>query len=317
MKGSHFARLNRRLGGLVVLSLLAILLMALLLLIPADPFSTGSRPLDSLRAEAAYFPEERYPTLSHEQTDLSVGSGNSSYGAENGSGPALVLVIDDFGNTWGTEAVQGLLGLDVAMTVAVIPGLWASDRIAEAAHRSGKQVIVHLPMAPLDDRGLAGEALLHPAWSGERARTFLDRASRLPHAVGLNNHMGSRATQNRALMDLVARWARRRGWLILDSITHPRSVLYEAAVEEGVPSAQRDVFLDHHRDTTSVRQALHRAARIAYKRSRPVVVIGHPRRATWHVLQHDIPRLREEGMQFYLLSAVTHGDTRMTMIDDE
>ena len=222
-----------------------------------------------------------------------------------GRGPALALIIDDFGNQWNTQAVQGILSLDIPLTVAVLPNLWASRRIALRAGMNGKEVVLHLPMEPNHRVRPLEPEYLHGGMPSGEVRAFLNAAAAsVPGAVGLNNHMGSAATQDSALMGEVARWCAEHGWYILDSITHPASVLYSAAVSAGVPAARRDIFLDHTDEEEAIREALSRAVRLARHRGTPVRVIGHPRPATWRVLRREVPRLtREEGVRWVLLSA--------------
>jgi polysaccharide deacetylase 2 family uncharacterized protein YibQ len=216
--------------------------------------------------------------------------------------PRIALVIDDLGNRYNDDVVQGLLALEIPITFGIIPGLRYSDRLAEAAHDRGHLVIAHVPMKPVQDRVGLGVPVLRPGMDHGEFQHALWFAFRLPHAVGLNNHMGSAATQDRELMQALSEECRQRGWFLLDSITHPRSVLYAEADAGDVDVLRRDIFLDHERGTSSVGSALKQAVWLARSLERPVVVIGHPRPDTWAVLRDNVGQLRSEGVQFVPLT---------------
>ncbi|MFH0883769.1 MAG: divergent polysaccharide deacetylase family protein [bacterium] len=221
---------------------------------------------------------------------------------ERTDAPRIALVIDDLGNRWDNDIVRGLLTLDIPLTLGVIPGLVYSDRIAKAAHDHGELVIAHVPMKPLHGGVGLGIPVIYPKASRTQVEEALNSALRLPYAKGMNNHMGSAATQDLETMSLVARTCRTNGWFILDSITHASSVLYAVALQEGVPAARRDVFLDHEKGVTSIRAELAKAEQLARAHSRPIVVIGHPRPETWEVLHSEIPGMLARGVRFVPLT---------------
>ncbi len=216
--------------------------------------------------------------------------------------PCLAIVIDDFGNQWNTAPVQGLLELDIPLTVAILPGLWASDSVSSKANRLEKEIIVHLPMEAVNHDYDMEKRFVKEKMSEIETIAFLDEVCQVNNAVGINNHMGSLATQNSILMGYIADWCMKRGWFLFDSITHPSSVLYEVAVTVGIPTIERDIFLDHSSEPDLIRKALYNAVSISERKRRIVVVIGHPRNTTWLVLEKEIPELKSSGVQFVKLS---------------
>ena len=72
-----------------------------------------------------------------------------------------------------------------------------------------------------------------------------DAIAAVPDSVGVNNHMGSVATRDPLLMELVAREVPSHGMLFLDSVVVAHSVALCCAELAGVPSAARDVFIDN------------------------------------------------------------------------
>ncbi len=273
-----------RLWILLLLSLLATLLLGALVL--------GRFYVRRPTAAGPEIVEEPYPKTHISPPELPLEPGV----------PRIALVIDDLGNRWNNEIVRGLLTLDVPLTLGIIPGLAYSERIAKAAHDQGELVIAHVPMQPLQGRVGLGVPVIHPGASLMEVETNLAPALHLPHAVGMNNHMGSAATQDPETMGYVVSVCRANGWFILDSITHASSVLYAQAQLAGIPAARRDIFLDHEHGAQSIRAELAAAERLARSHSRPIVVIGHPRPETWEVLSSEVPKMQRRGVKFVRLT---------------
>ncbi len=74
---------------------------------------------------------------------------------------------------------------------------------------------------------------------------LLDAAlASVPGAVGVNNHMGSKATADAAFMDVLLDALGRRGLFFVDSRTTVLTVAASEAERLGVPYLARKVFLD-------------------------------------------------------------------------
>lgn len=190
--------------------------------------------------------------------------------------PRLIIVIDDLGENMAS--VRRLLALPYSVILAVWPGATHAREAAELAHAAGRQVLVHMPMQPRDpgkNMGALGLTVDMPeSVVASRLRQAL---ARVPHAVGLNNHMGSRFTSNAAAVDRFCRELRRQapGFLVLDSLTLDTSVLYEQARKQGFRAFRRNVFLDDTAKRAAVLRELDRAAALARKHGM-AIAIGHP-----------------------------------------
>ena len=120
------------------------------------------------------------------------------------TGTAVVaIIIDDMGTD--VSEVRELMNIGVPLTFSVIPGLHQSREVATVAHNSGYEVMLHIPMEPqgYPQRRLEKNGLLMAYGDKEieaRMRGFMNV---IPHAVGANNHMGSRFTEDRGKMDVV------------------------------------------------------------------------------------------------------------------
>jgi hypothetical protein len=119
----------------------------------------------------------------------------------------------------------------------------------------------------------------------------------------MNNHMGSRLTQDQAAMDALMVRLRRAGMLFVDSRTIGSSVAATTAARHGVPYAVRDVFLDHDESYEAVKASLAATEAVA-RRTGLAVAIGHPKDNTIRALAEWLPGLAARGFVLVPVSAV-------------
>lgn len=204
----------------------------------------------------------------------------------------LAVVLDDAGYS---EAVVELLApLPRQVAVAVLPNAPASALVAQKLREQGRELLLHMPMEPEGNGGPgpgegALEVGLDPALVRERLEKALDVVGPV---VGVNNHMGSRATSDPELMAAFMRALAGRGVYFLDSRTTPASVAEKAAREAGIPTLRRDVFLDVVEDEAAVRSALATAVSLARSKGQ-ALAIGHVHPLTVGVLAEELPHLSD------------------------
>jgi hypothetical protein len=106
----------------------------------------------------------------------------------------LAILLDDAGQQ--LELISMASGLPEAVAVSVLPFLPSSTSAAAEMHRGGHEVWLHLPMEPAEypTRNPGPGALLVSMSEGEIRTTVRAALNNVPHVVGVNNHMGSRAT---------------------------------------------------------------------------------------------------------------------------
>lgn len=168
------------------------------------------------------------------------------------SKPKAAIVIDDFGNRM--EGTQEMLNLPFQITVAVMPFMRSTKQDAEAAHAKGHDVIVHLPMEPLSGKKnwLGPGAITCDLPDDEIRKRVIAAIDDVPHAVGINNHMGSKATVDERVMRIVLEVCRERKLFFLDSHTNYRSVVLKLSKQIGVPCIENHLFLDDHKNKSHV-----------------------------------------------------------------
>lgn len=200
----------------------------------------------------------------------------------------LAIVIDDFGYQPNNE--NQVLGMPTAISVAVLPNAPYAKLMAIKAHQQGREVLIHLPMAPLSRQPLERDTL-QPGMSQEIiSRIIRDAVDKVPYAVGVNNHMGSAMTSNLAGMQNVMQALSHYPFYFLDSMTIGNSQSRQAAAGTGVKVIKRNVFLDDTSNEADIRQQFNRAVSLA-RRNGFAIAIGHPHPNTIRVLSQMLPAL--------------------------
>jgi polysaccharide deacetylase 2 family uncharacterized protein YibQ len=216
--------------------------------------------------------------------------------------PAITLVIDDMGvmHPYTAQAVA----LPGPLTLAWFPFARELPAQIAAATARGHEAMLHMPMqAHTDSIMQTGPDPLRidlpPEVNQARLRAAI---AAVPDIVGVNNHMGSVATRDPMLMELVAREVRAHGMLFLDSVVVTHSVALCCAELAGVPSAARDVFIDNVGEPSVIWGQL--AATEAFaRRHGHAIAIAHPRSHTLAALEAWLPTLHAKGFALWPLSA--------------
>ncbi|WP_151702182.1 divergent polysaccharide deacetylase family protein [Nitrincola alkalilacustris] len=217
--------------------------------------------------------------------------------------PRFVLIIDDIGDN--LELGKAAVTLPGPLTYAVLPHSPFGKHLAELANEQGKGVMLHAPMANTQNFPLGPGGLYLTQSQDELKDTLRAGLDSVPHARGLNNHMGSLLTQNRRPMTWVMEVIQERNLFFVDSKTTALSVAGRVAREHQVPFLIRDVFLDHEITEAFIHQQFELAIRVAQEKG-SVVVIGHPYRETVDYLRSNLSRLDELGIQQLTVSAMLH-----------
>jgi hypothetical protein len=216
--------------------------------------------------------------------------------------PAITLVIDDMGvmHPYTAQAVA----LPGPLTLAWFPFARELPAKVAAAAVRGHEAMLHMPMQAYSDSiKQTGPNPLRIDLPPEVNRALLREAiAAVPGIVGVNNHMGSVATRDPLLMELVAREVQAHGMLFLDSVVVPHSVALCCAELAGVPAAARDVFIDNVANPAVIWGQL--AATEAFaRRHGHAIAIAHPRPGTLAALEVWLPTLQAKGFALWPLSA--------------
>ncbi|MCV9879051.1 divergent polysaccharide deacetylase family protein [Brenneria sp. KBI 447] len=203
----------------------------------------------------------------------------------------LAIVIDDFGYRPHNE--NQILAMPTAISIAVLPNAPYAREMAAKAHNQGREVLIHQPMAPMSKQPLERDTLRPDMSSEEIQRIIRQSVNNVPHAVGLNNHMGSAMTASLPGMQKVMQALSAYELYFLDSMTIGSSKARQAAAGTGVKVIKRRVFLDDTQNEADIRNQFNRAVQMA-RRNGSTIAIGHPHPATIKVLQQMLPTLASD-----------------------
>lgn len=214
----------------------------------------------------------------------------------------IVIIIDDMGvdRRHSDEAAE----LPGPLTMSFLPYARHLDEQTKNARAQGHELMVHMPMEPMDPDLDMGPVALRVDMNAQEFDAMLEEGlSALGGYVGLNNHMGSRLTQDQDSMGRLMSVLKKRELLFVDSRTIAGSVADDMAAAYGVPHVSRDVFLDDDPSFESVRESLEHLERIAHKRGY-AVAIGHPKPHTIAALKAWLPTLADKKLALVPASAV-------------
>lgn len=214
----------------------------------------------------------------------------------------IFLVIDDAG--LDVAETRQFLELPVPMTIAVLPHLKKTSEVCtEILRHADKELILHQPMEAYNMERDTGPGAIRNTTRPEDVAKILDRNLASVHgAVGMNNHMGSRVTENEVLMAAVLRYCRAHELYFLDSKTSYNSLVPRVAGREHIHLEARDVFLDIQHDRETVRRAWESTISKA-RESGYVIAIGHIwSKETAIAIRDSYLTLINQGYSFHLLS---------------
>jgi polysaccharide deacetylase 2 family uncharacterized protein YibQ len=207
----------------------------------------------------------------------------------------IAIVIDDMG--LDMKGSRRAVALPSAVTLSYMPYAKNLREQTRAAREAGHELLLHMPMEPLGSAD-PGPGALMVGLPPDELRRRLDAAlASFAGFDGMNNHMGSKFTADRAGMELVMDELQPRHLFYLDSRTSIQTVGESTARQRGVPTIARDVFLDDDMSPKAVRAQLEQAERVARRKGR-AVAIGHPHPATLQALEEWLPDAEKRGFVF-------------------
>jgi len=211
----------------------------------------------------------------------------------------LAIIIDDIGyNKTLSERAARLPG---AFTLSILPFTPYGSSSAHLAHNYNKELMLHTPMSNLSNLPL-GRGGLYSGMSRETlTATLRNDLNNVPFIKGMNNHMGSRLTQEAIPMNWVMEELKSRGLYFVDSRTSALTVALDTARAHNIPSIKRDVFLDDDPSISAVTRQLFTAFALA-KQHGLAIAIGHPYSSTISVLENIQPLLQQHNIQLVFVS---------------
>ena len=256
----------------------------------------GNRSRITLRSAGVVTHHIEIEVLASRATEIGANTG--------GDQARLAILLDDFGND--LNAADAIFALNVPITLSVLPYKPHSQEISREARKHGCEVMLHLPMQSRANE-MAEQSELKPGLSGEEVESIVTKMlEAVPEADGVNNHQGSQATSNGALMGELMPVLKDAGVFYVDSRTTAETVAYDTAKRNGVRTAFRNVpFLDDVQNKAAVKRQLQIAIRGA-KEKGEAIAIGHPHAVTLEALREMLPEVRKQNVRLVFVSDVVH-----------
>ncbi|MFH1621827.1 MAG: divergent polysaccharide deacetylase family protein [Candidatus Omnitrophota bacterium] len=215
----------------------------------------------------------------------------------------IAIVIDDWG--YSNKNLHILKEIHLPLTLAILPFRDYSSEIAEFGYQNNFEVIIHMPMEPENKENFDLEPKTLMTYMGRRTiNSIMNEAfNDIVYAKGINNHMGSLATQDKDFMEKVFKILKKKGFYFLDSYVIADSVADAVAKKLGVKFARRSIFLDNESDPDYIIDRLNELAREVDKNGK-AVGICHDRKNTLLALKEELPKLAKKGYGFVFLSDI-------------
>lgn len=219
------------------------------------------------------------------------------------AGPLLAIIMDDLGRS--THTADLLILMPQQVTFSILPGEPHAVQVAEMANIAGREVMLHVPMEPQGfpavNPGL--EALFVKYNDTEIRRRFDQLLAKVPYVTGANNHMGSRFTEDARALAPVMESLQEKGLFFIDSRTTGHSRVSEVAHRYGVPTMNRDVFLDNVAEVEAIMLEIRRLEGKA-RRHGMAIGICHPYPETLEALRRELPGLAARGITIVPVSVL-------------
>ncbi len=202
----------------------------------------------------------------------------------------ISIIIDDMG--YKPQVDKEFIKLDLPIACAFIPEAPFSKEMAELAWQQDKPVLVHLPMEPEDSKYNPGKDALFLHDSPEEiTRLTRKNIANVPHAVGVNNHMGSKFTSNRITSRIMLQEVKRHNLFFIDSHTSSNTVAWQVANELGIANGLNTVFLDNVKNKKAICRQIKKLIEQGKRQGR-AIGIGHSSKAMLEALTLCRPQLR-------------------------
>lgn len=218
-----------------------------------------------------------------------------------GDKPVLAVVIDDMGIS--LKRTADIASLQAPLTVSFLTYGRKLDEQVENSRRAGQEVMIHVPMEAQKAVDAAPDVLTTQMSNEEIQNNLKVMLGKFQGIRGINNHMGSRLTEDKERMLAVMAVLKEQGLFFLDSKTSPKSTAETAAKESGIAYAHRHIFIDNNNDKDYILGQLAKAENVA-RRNGYAIAIGHPKTQTYAALKEWLPQLPEKGLVLMPLSRI-------------
>ena len=217
--------------------------------------------------------------------------------------PLVAVVIDDMGIN--QPRTRDIISLQAPLTSSFLTYGKNLAHLAANAKEAGHEIMIHAPMEPKVRANLAPDTLMADMDEDTIRTMFETMLERFENITvsGINNHMGSKFTEDKEKLGVVMNILKQRKMFFLDSKTTASSKGRELAMEDGVDYAARDVFLDNENDYDYIMKQLALTENIARKKGF-AVAICHPKSQTYLALKDWLKTLGSKDIRLVHVSEI-------------
>lgn len=215
--------------------------------------------------------------------------------------PVIAVVIDDMGVS--RRRTHEITEIQAPLTASFLTYIQRRQEQVAASQSAGHEIMIHVPMEAQKNLDVAPDVLTTQMTPQEIQQNLLVMLEKFKNVRGINNHMGSKLTEDRERMDAVMKILKEKKLFFLDSKTTAKSQAETAAIEQGVAHVHRHVFLDNNNDKEYILRQLAQTEKLARKNGY-AIAIGHPKSQTAAALKEWLPTLEEKGLVLTPLSRI-------------
>ena len=214
----------------------------------------------------------------------------------------VAFVLDDWG--YSLNNVDALFRIDRPVTLAVLPHLRYSKEISDRVIKYGRNydIILHLPLESKSGKTPERDTIRRNMEKSRVLSILKADIESVPGVIGVSNHQGSRATENKEIMKIILEELKKRNLFFLDSRTTPISICGNVSRKIGLRYAERSVFLDlgqkkeEKQYRAYIKKQIRELIKIA-KTKGSAIAIGHDKKLTLEVIKDSISDIEKENIK--------------------
>jgi polysaccharide deacetylase 2 family uncharacterized protein YibQ len=218
----------------------------------------------------------------------------------SGPGHPRVAIVFEHAGTSLAE-LQTIYAMHRPFALGIFPHMRYSAQIAREAPSHGLVPMLHLPMEsnnPADLGPVSGIVLVRMS-DAYITRVVAGDLDSVPGVVGVDNHGGSRATQDARVMHAALAIVKARGLWFEENRNSPRSVTIEVAHGLGLRALEVDSYLDQPPDGIASKL---RGLIVTARRQGWAIGVGHIVTGTPQVVRRLLPEFERAGVDIVPLT---------------
>jgi hypothetical protein len=215
----------------------------------------------------------------------------------------IAIIIDDVGYDY--NLTKELLNTGIPLTYAIIPDVEGSRISYDMIKQFNAEMMLHIPMEPFKGKQYVEKNALFTDMTEEELKNRINTFIReYPGIKGVNNHMGSKATNDEKVMNVLFEELSKNNLFWIDSMTSNVSKSKKIAAKYNMIFYKRNVFLDNKKDLNYMRNQMNILINYA-KVNGYAIGIAHNQTKNLPVLLKEYYNKRHElGVEFITMTDI-------------